>query len=384
MSGREPKAMQDLRHRLATGDLPAVLLLVGESATTTRQALDVILDFVLPARDRLMCLTTLNGRDSSPGEWSMKVRTRPMLGARRVVVVDEADQWLAGSGSDGDTEGDPPGAGRKKVRNHEMDAVLGLLHTKNTAGLLILVARQVDARLKLLRELQTLGALLDLSPFDDQSSPRSFVFSLFRERGVQVEDEAVTFLVDAIGDSVDALTLEVEKLSDHAGDSRRVTLDDAQAMVRRLRGHKYWDLADAAVRRDARQSLVILSRMFDSLVDSKTKVNAAGLPLVLLAVLAGRFEQLAAVHQASDQRLEELSLSLQSGPKPVNLWLLRKLRGEAQEFTPSELENILSMMNEVDGRLKSTSHSPRILLESLIVTICTRAPRWYKRQSGAL
>jgi DNA polymerase III delta subunit len=307
-----------------------------------------------------------------------------MFGPRRVVVVDEADPWLAGFGNDDDPEGDSPGAGRKKARNQEMDAVLGLLHQKNAAGLLILIAKQVDARLKLLRELQTLGALLDLSPFDDQSSPRSFVLSLFRERGVRVDDEAVTFLLDAIGESVDALTLEVEKLSDHAGDTRIVTLDDAQAMVQRLRGHKYWDLADATVRRDARQSLVILSRMFDSLVDSKTKVNAAGLPLVLLAVLAGRFEQLAAVHQASDQRLEELSLSLQTGPKPVNLWLLRKLRGEAQEFTRSELEDILSKMKEVDGRLKSTSHSPRVLLESLVVTICTRAPRWHKRQSSTL
>lgn len=384
MSSREPKVMLELRRRLAVGDLPPVLLLVGESATSTRQALDVILDSVFPAGDRSLGLTTLNGRDSSPGEWSMKVRTRPMFGPRRVVVVDEADQWLSGSGSDDDPESDTPGTGKKKSRNQEMDAVLGLLRQKNAAGLLILIAKQVDARLKLLRELQTMGALLDLSPFDDQSSPRSFVLSLFRERGVQVDEEAVAFLLDAIGESVDALTLEVEKLSDHAGDSRRVTLDDAQAMVQRLRGHKYWDLADAAVRRDTRQSLVILGRMFDSLVDSKTKVNTAGLPLVLLAVLAGRFEQLAAVHQASDQRLEELSLSLQTGPKPVNLWLLRKLRGEAQEFTRSELEDILSKMKEVDGRLKSTSHSPRVLLESLIVTICTRAPRWHNRQSSSL
>ncbi len=383
----EQAGMKGLLNRLNdAASLPSVMMLVGESRARIRQALDALLGAVYPSGNSSLGLTVFNARESVPEQWLLAVRTRPMLGPKRVVVVEEAESWLAPAPSSGkgrkqsSRENESESSPEDQPAHKELDAVMDYLKNPKAAGLLILTARQADKRTRFSKEVVKARGLFDLNPFSGEISPRSFVQDLFRRRKVRIHEDALELLVETVGESADALSLEVDKLAHHVEENGVVTVNDVLGLVQRLKGHKLWDLVDATVKREAHEALLVLSRMFDSLVETnQSRVNQSGLPLILLAMLANRFEQMAALHSVSDQRLEELAVVMGTPKKPKNLWFMRKLRSEAHSFTREELEGILDCLQETDRKLKSTSTSPKLLMELLLVFICTKTPRRRRR-----
>lgn len=372
--------LSEFTKMVTSGVFPPVLLLAGGSPAALRSGVQSILCAVAPGQDASLNSETMDGRETTPSHWLSRVRTVPMFGARRVVVVTEAEHWLGGNKDQKDEdEENEEEAGSKttrtsKLRQEELNSLLPHLQSTGKKGLLILLSSRVDGRLKLVAELGRLNALFLLDPMAGSSSVGDFIRGKFARNKVRIDTEAVAFLVEVLGASSEAIETEVDKLVSHAGNGGRVTLADAELLVQRLQGHKYYELADALIDRDGERALRILSRMFDFLIDAPNKVSSSGLPLLLLAVILGKFEQLAALSSAPTEQQEAILRRFGVSPKAMP-YVMRDMRRRLSTFSVDELEQVLTRIHEVDARLKSTSLSPKLLLEDLVVGICAKSPR---------
>ena len=348
------------KSQVQSGQLPPVVILCGDADTFARAAMEILTKTVFKKGGQGLNLHSFDGKSSTPPEWLMNARTAPMLADRRIVHVTGADPWLKAATPGGETVLDP---------------LLDFAGGKGSRGTIVLQGRTHDKHSPLVRRVKELEGFFLFALDTRQDSVQGFIQGLFRKRGISADRAAVNFLADALGNATDAIVTEVEKLSEYADEGGYLTLEDAKEMVRRLRGHQFYELSRAVAERNCSQALAILDRMYDMLFDAHKKVSMAGLPLILLSYLEGEFWNLAVAQGIGPRgNMKDLAarLSLRR-KKPVSDFVAQKTAANARRFTEEEIENALSGIREVDKSLKSTSLPSRLLLESLIISICTRA-----------
>lgn len=359
--------MERIRERLGqwktkvqSGQLPPVVIIVGDADTFARTAMDLLVKTAFKKGDKGLNFHVFDGKSSAPPEWLMNARTAPMLAQQRVVHVTEADPWLKTSTAGG---------------NEVLDQLLDFAGQDKSRGTIVLQGKAFDKKSPLVRRIEELDGLYSFALDKKQASVQEFIRGLFRKRGISADRAAVNFLADALGNATDAIVSEVKKLSEYAGESGVLTLEDAKEMVRRLRGHQFYELSRAVAERNCSQALAILDRMYDMLVDARKKVSMAGLPLILLSYLEGEFWNLAVAKGIGPKgSAKDLAAKLSIRRKrPVQDFVAQKTAANARRFTEQELEDALSGIREVDKKLKSTSLPSRLLMEDLIISICSKS-----------
>lgn len=359
----DPATLQlaELRKRLEQRTVPPVVLYHGDSPTFLKKALAITLEVRLSAKQRSLNSETLDGRATSPEEWLMHVRTADMFSVGRVVVVEDTDALFAIKSKKGKKDDDGP--------SPEVEALRNYLTGPDRRNLLVLTAANVDKRSRMYKALQTKDAIFDFSPLTNANEVARFIADLFRRRGYEVEQRTVSFLAESLGNSVEAIVSEVEKLIQHSENSSRIYHNDVEDMVQRLKGHKIWDFTGAVMTRNTAESLVILGRLFDALIDSDRKISKDALPLMLVTSLERPFRLAATTLDLLEQGASEGEIAKAIGCSPKAVYF--RIR-EARAFTMEEIEVAMSRLRNVDRMLKSTSVPPRLLLEQFVVDVTLR------------
>ena len=355
MSSRLTDLFKQWKRTVTEGRLPVVVVLHGDSGTLLKRAVEMLLEHLYSGGGQALNYQTFDARNSRPAEWVVAARTAPMMARHRVVHVSDADGALGGDGA--------------AVADDDLSGILDYLAAGKGKGLLLLTARTINARGKLAAAVDEADGLFAFATFEKQHDVNQFIRTLFRRRRISIDEAAVSYLADALGRSAEAIIAEVDKLTEYAKEGRGITLHDAQDMVQRLQGHTIFELNRALVQKDAVKSLTLLNRMYNNLLDSKRKVSASGLPLLVLSTcIEGEFRKLAVAKQfeaTNDTKGLAAALKLRQNVAGI-------IMANARRFTTEEVERTLSHIHRVDKRLKSTSLSSKLLLEELILSICAK------------
>jgi DNA polymerase III delta subunit len=355
LSSRLTEVFGQWKRTFTEGKLPLVVVLYGDSDTLIKRAVQTFLDHLFSGGGKALNYQTFDGRTTLPSQWVVAVRTAPMMARQRVVHVTDADGPLGGDG--------------KAVPDDDLTGIIDYLTNSKGKGVLILTARTVNTKGKVVAAVDQAGGLHPFTTFEKQHDVNQFIRTLFRRRKISIDEAAVSYLADALGRSAEAIISEVDKLSEYADQGRGITLHDAQDMVQRLQGHTIFELNRALVQKDAVKSLTLLDRMYNNLLDSKRKVSASGLPLLVLSTcIEGEFRKLTVAkqfEQTNDTKGLAAALKLRQNVAGI-------IMANARRFTSEELERTLSHIHRVDKRLKSTPLSSKLLLEELILSICAK------------
>jgi len=343
----------------AEGRIPAVAAIWGESDTVLKRGLEILKDTLFAGGGSDLNYHRYDAKSSKPSQWLVAARTAPMLAGARLVHVTDSEGCFKKDG------GLPP----------ETLEALDAFHTRSRKGRIIFTARELDRRSPLASWLDSINGLFCFESFDNRQDVDAFISQMFRKRGVSINGAAVSFLAEALGRSAEAIISEVDKLSEYAKDKGSVTLADAESMVKRLEGHKIYELSRAIVRKDAVAALTILDRMYRNLLDSNRKVSTAGIPLLVLSsCVESEFRMMAIAKEFQESNdaaaFATRMTSLQGGRGKFKEARARIIISNARRFSVREIESALSRARQVDKRLKSTSLPSKLLLEELILAIC--------------
>lgn len=200
-----------------------------------------------------------------------EARTLPLLAARRVVIVADADRF---------------------VRAHAKP-LLAYMESPATAGVLMLIVndwppkhggkgsaeaegeqpaslyaqqdeppkKELDALLKKLVEaVAKVGRLIDCTSPEQRDLPARVV-KLAAERGKRIRPDAVAELVACIGNNLSGLDSEIEKLSLYVGERAEIVKDDVEAVAYVSAGPKIFALSDAVAAGKTKEALEALDAL---------------------------------------------------------------------------------------------------------------------------
>lgn len=352
--------------------LPPVILMIVGSDDIYQGALGGLLDKVFKEGNRDLNIQRVDAASTKSAQCASDVKVSPMMAKKRVVCVTNADIWFVADKEKEEKPADDAAKGAKKTKAKSAKGegahtdLLELAKGSFKRGHIILRAYSPDKRSALYKALEEVNAVFDFSSLGEGQDLLRNIQMELKRRGVEAERTAVEFLADALGGNAEALFTEMDKLAELVPAGKILTLEGARANVQRLRGHKLYELANAVAERRTADALVLLGRMFENLLDAGKKVQASGVPLMILATLESEIRKLA---QASAPKLTSDALAAKLG---IPEWGARKSLQNAKRFTQEELDAALRQLRHADRRLKSTSLPARMVLEDLVVALCTK------------
>ncbi|GEM_PF-6309300 len=370
------EAGQAWRGVLGRDALPPVVLMIAPSDDIYQEALKGVLDKVFKEGDRELNIQRLDAATTKSNICVAGVKVAPMMAKKRVVCVTNADVWFANdkSAGDGAESDEAPSSGKKRStrakkgkESSDHSDLMELASSSFKRGHVLLRAYSPDSKSALYQALDSLNAVFDFSSLGEGQDLMRNIQGELKRRGVDSDRKAVEFLADALGGNVEALFTEMDKLAGIVPPGTFLTLELARENVQRLRGHKLYELANALSERRTADALLLLSRMFDSLLDTGKKVQASGVPLMILATLELEVRKLAAAWGSKPQDTQRLCTMFGMQEYPA-----KKAIQNSKRFSQTELDTALRQLRDADRRIKSTGLPAKLILEDLITAICTK------------
>jgi DNA polymerase III subunit delta len=277
---------------------------------------------------------------SKPDQVTDAVRTMPMMGGQRLVVVEGV------------------GEGDKKQANALTDAIAEVVKAAIPTAVLLLTAAAVDRRRKFFKAIAKHGLALECKPLWDREL-KGWVGAEARRLGKGIDTDATHLLVDMVGNDLGKLHNELDKLSQYVGERPTITLTDAEEAVADLKLSTVFELTESLGERDLASALQALASLQET-----------GAPWVrTLWFVTQHFRTLLVAREAHDGGADQETALLGAGVRKNVVW---KIKRQLRVRSADELRRALVRIARADDDMRRSKVPAQLQLDRLVMDLCER------------
>ena len=262
-------------------------------------------------------------------------------GEGRLVIVDDVDRWKAA----------------------EVKELAAYLAAPSPETVLALVAEEIKSDSALAKAVTKAGQVLAYDV--PKKKLPEWVAEQFGRFGARAEPEACRALVEVVGDDLDELASEVDKLSTWAGAEHVVTLRDVQQLAAGRAETAIFAVTDGWGRRDVASTL----RSAEELMERSQRARSGE----LMRIVGSMVGHVGRVRRA--QKLAEEGVRPRDAASTLKIhpFVAEKAFAQAANFSADELAGAIVRLAELDAAAKGGSKLPADLeLERALIEITRR------------
>jgi len=280
----------------------------------------------------------LNARESSGADAVAACNAMGLFVAEgRLVIVDDAERWKAA----------------------DLKEVVAYLAAPAPATVLALVAEEIKSDAALVKAVAKAGQVLHYD-VTKRKLPE-WVAEQFARAGAKADADACRALIDMIGDDLDELTSETQKLATWAA-GETITLRDVERMTAGRAETAIFALTDAWGRRDVGAVL----RSAEEIMERSHRPRSGEL-MRIIASLVGHVGRVRRCQKLAEDGIRPKDAAAQLKMHP---FVAEKAFAQAANFSAEELGDALVRLAELDAAAKGGSRLPADLeLERALVDV---------------
>jgi DNA polymerase-3 subunit delta len=128
---------------------------------------------------------------------------------------------------------------------------------------LVFEAEKIDKRPRASKLLLQHAVEIDCNAPKEGRDIERWIEGKAESMGFAISPDAVAYLMEMVGNDLQQLDMELQKLALYVGDQERVDAKDLEALLQRSREHSVFELTDALVVGDAQRSIEMLNILYD-------------------------------------------------------------------------------------------------------------------------
>jgi DNA polymerase III subunit delta len=326
---------EEFNRAVEKGDLAPLYLLYGDEPYLVERAVKRLLEHAVDPGFRDFNLDVFYGNECKGEEVFGAAQTLPMFADRRVVLVKKGGELPAAA----------------------MEILLSYLQDPSPSTCLILQAEKIDGRKKFYTEFKKRGEFVEFKrPYENQLGP--YVRDEVRAAGKKIDAAAADLLAYLVGNNLQELVSQIEKLCVYCGKKEVIGVDDVKAIVSDTKVENAFAFTDALGSKDLGRALTMLTSL----------LRDGEVPLRILGAVASRYRQLWQVRELLDRKVPAGELAKAAG---INPYFLSKVTEQARNYKVSELRQVFERMLELDLAFKSGGRSDA-LFERFVMDACKK------------
>lgn len=345
-----------IRQKIKQGLIYPFYLFSGPERYLQEKTLQEIL-FALRQKGKAFALEKLEGDRLSLPDLLLEVGQATIFSGGRLLWIQEPPYFSAKKISAQAGKKKKTTAKRKQPGGEK--ELLAYLQEEEVSDLvLVFTVSGVDRRKKLVKAIEARGRLVEF-PVPRGIALQKWVKDELSLEQKQIEEAALHELLERAGENLQILQGELEKIATYLGEEKTVTSPLVAQLVPESSEGNIFRLVEAVGRQDVEEALFHLHKLF--------RQNEP--PLVILAMIARQYRllyQYLILHAGKTPR--EVAAAIKLPP-----FILKKLAGQAKNYTPVLLARIITYIKEIDLGIKTGRYEAREALERLILMLTTPA-----------
>lgn len=326
---------QELETAIRAGKLPSLCYLYGEESFLIERATRRLLDKAVDPALKDFNFNVFFGNESRGIDIVDAAQTLPMFADRRAVLVKRAELLKA----------------------EALEVLLGYVANPAPTTCLIFNGLKIDQRKKFFLELKKQGALLEYKRLYDNKLA-GFIQSEAQAQGKPMEPAAAELLSLLIGNNLQELSSQIEKIALYVGTRSGISIDDVRAVASTSKAFTVFELARYLGNRDLASALKSLNTLLR---------NGEEVPM-MVGALARHFRQLWRVRELLERKASQSDISRETG---INAYFVGEYLQQAKNFDRVELRAIFEELYRCDVSSKSGGNSAT-LMHGLVMGICEK------------
>lgn len=325
----------ELNHHLEKKELAPLYLFYGEEGFLIEESVKKIVDIAVPSECREFNYQTLDGREINISDVLFSAKTFPFLAARRLLVVRNANELKGGE---------------KNLEAYCQDPF------PQTTIVFIINQKELHRGKVFFQMIATKGWAVNF-PKLRETEVAIWIGKKFAERQYSINYRAKEILLEKAGLNLQGLAQEIEKIVLFAGERNVIEPSDVEAVVGQSRVENLFALADAIGQKQLDKALGILNRL---LLSGETH-------LAIFGMIQRQFRMVWQVMELKDHGLNTTAIAKKMS-QPA--WLVQKMMKQGQGFDQEQIKRFFLTFLQADLEFKNSVHSPRHILEFLILRLC--------------
>jgi DNA polymerase-3 subunit delta len=265
---------------------------------------------ILSDADAAFNLTIFYGKDANWADVLNACRRYPMFAEKQVILLKEAQQMK-------DIE---------KLESY-IEKPLG-----STVLVVSYKGKTIDGRSRISKLLKKHGEVFLSKKIYDNQLP-SWTNGYVQTKGYQITPRALHLIVDHIGNDLNRIANEVEKLSINLGTEKNITEDDIEKYIGVSKEYNIFELQHALSKKDLSKAIRII-QYFDA------NPKAAPIQLVLPS-LYNYFTKILVIYQMNDKSEKALRPLFYNNP-----FLVQQALDMLMNYSYTETEQVIMLLHE--------------------------------------
>lgn len=325
----------DLIRNIRQNSISPLYLFFGDEEFLIQEAVDLIVSKTVDLASRDFNFTTVYCKGTTGAEIVNLCQTLPFMAERRLVIARDIDT----------------------LKSADIELLLSYLHSPSPSTCLVMIASQPRYEKKsIIDAVEANGVVARFYALLDREII-SWIENWARQRGFSVQRDAAQYVWQTLGNDLQIINNELEKVALTLKNSKTITYDDVKSIIGDFREYTSFDLADAVGKKNIEKAFTVLTRL----------LQEGEQPVGLLASLAWNFRRLM---RAKDMEAE----GAESGEIMKKLRVIfhqtRSFQEQMRNYSIAELERAFYILTESDRMLKSSGIGGRLVLERTIIKIC--------------
>ncbi|NBO68921.1 MAG: DNA polymerase III subunit delta [Bacteroidetes bacterium] len=340
--------------------IPPALMIYGEEEFLREEAYHTVLRTLMPDGNAHHDMEIVDAESSNEAQIVDMADAFPFISEKKIIIVKQADKLFAGKAS-------------KKTQTRS--PLLHYLQSPQSTTFLLLTGvfpsltglksarknpKQSEKAKKITSSIPApLQAIIDIIPAYEcaKVSEReliSWTNTRLAEYGKSITQEAAEYLITNAGLSLRDIANELEKLMLFAPERKQYNEEDVLGLVGSSRMFNVFELQKAIGRGDGAKSVEIVHHM----------MNSDGNAIMIISMLLRYFSALFRLTDAQAQGANPYEIAKIVG---INAYFLPEYQSALRIFPPMKLARAFYLLRNADLTLKSTSQSPVIVLQTLMI-----------------
>jgi DNA polymerase-3 subunit delta len=317
------------------GTIKPVYLFQGQERFLVEEAIEHVKQRLIQTETADFNCDKFSGKEIQIGDVLALAQTLPFLSDRRLIILTDIHE----------------------IATNDQSQMIPYLTNPNQTICLIMTAEKLDSRTKFGQALKQNAEVVQFWKLFERDVPR-WINARAKRYGYAISLQTATYLVDLVGNDLRQLDNELKKIIAYSS-TKEISLDTVQQVVGDIRERDIFELVDAVSERNVIETLRILNQL---LIEGEQ-------PLKILAMITRQFRLLWKVkaHLVENRSFTAKHLAGKIG---VPLRTAEHLRKQVQRFSQVKIKQGFKRLCEVDRALKSSTNSPKILLEDVLIDLC--------------
>lgn len=326
----------ELLKRLDQGVIKPVYLFQGQETFLIEECVERLKQILIPPESSDFNVDKFAGKDIAAADVLDLAQTIPFLSKWRLIIVTDIDNLSA----------------------ETQKQMLPYLSHPNPSTCLVFIGSKLDSRTKFAQMLKKAGEIVQFWKLFERDLPH-WISARAKLYGCRISLQTAAYLSEIVGNELRQLDNELKKIVAYAND-KELTPAIIERVVGDVRERDIFEMIDAVSTGNLVDALKMLRQL---LIEGEE-------PLKILALLSRQFRLLwkTKVHMIEQKSLSAPQIASKVGISPK---LAESLQKQVQRFSQIKLKQGLKRLYKVDLALKSSTNSPNILLEDLLIDLCT-------------